>query len=117
MDGQIEYGKYKHVPWGISEAGYYAFDGDQNYQYRTFGVPGLGFKRNLTEDLVVAPYASLLALSLRPRQVMENIARLDELHMLGTHGFYESIDFSTPAPADRRRRTPSCVSTWRITRA
>jgi len=96
VDGQIEYGKNKHVPWGISEAGYYAFDGDQNYQYRTFGVPGLGFKRNLDEDLVVAPYASLLALSLRPREVMANIARLDELHMLGTHGFYESIDFSAP---------------------
>ena len=96
VDGQIEYGQDKHVPWGISEAGYYAFDGDQNYQYRTFGVPGLGFKRNLTDDLVVAPYASLLALSLRPRQVLENIARLDELHMLGTHGFYESIDFSAP---------------------
>nr|MBP7687213.1 hypothetical protein [Thermoflexales bacterium] len=96
VDGQIEYGKERHVPWGISEAGYYAFDGDQNYQYRTFGVPGLGFKRNLDEDLVVAPYASLLALSLRPREVMANIARLDELHMLGTHGFYESIDFSAP---------------------
>jgi cyclic beta-1,2-glucan synthetase len=96
VDGQIEYGKFKQVPWGISEAGYYAFDGDQNYQYRTFGVPGLGFKRNLDEDLVVAPYASVLALSLRPREVIENIARLDELHMLGTHGFYESIDFSTP---------------------
>ena len=96
VDGQIEYGKYKQVPWGISEAGYYAFDGDQNYQYRTFGVPDLGFKRNLAEDLVVAPYASLLALSLRPREVMKNITRLDELHMLGTHGFYESIDFSTP---------------------
>ncbi|MHB1319823.1 MAG: glucoamylase family protein, partial [Anaerolineae bacterium] len=94
VDGQIAYGKHKHVPWGISESGYYAFDGDQNYQYRTFGVPGLGFRRNLTDDLVVAPYASLLALSLRPRQVMENIARLDELHMLGMHGFYESLDFS-----------------------
>jgi cyclic beta-1,2-glucan synthetase len=94
VDGQIDYGKQKHVPWGISESGYYAFDADQNYQYRTFGVPGLGFRRNLTEDLVVAPYASLLALSFRPRQVMENIARLGALKMLGPYGFYESIDFS-----------------------
>ncbi len=95
VDGQIAYGKHKRVPWGSSESGYYAFDADQNYQYRTFGVPGLGFKRNLTDDLVVAPYASLLALTLRPRQVMENIARLEALHMLGTHGFYEALDFST----------------------
>jgi len=94
VEGQIDYGKRRNVPWGISESGYYGFDADQNYQYGIFGVPGLGFKRNLTEDLVVAPYASLLALSLHPHKVMENIARLDELQMLGTHGFYESIDFS-----------------------
>lgn len=94
-DIQIAYGSKKKVPWGISESGYYAFDANQNYQYRSFGVPGLGLKRDLEEDLVVAPYASLLALSLRPRQVMENIARLTKLEMLGTYGLYESIDFSS----------------------
>ena len=57
-------------------------------------MPGLGFKRDLDEDLVIAPYASLLALSLRPRKVMENIARLNKLQMLGMYGLYESIDFS-----------------------
>ena len=69
-----------------------------------------------TEDLVVAPYASLLALSLRPRQVMENIARLDKLQMLGTYGFYESIDFSPTATSRSAKRMPSCVRIWRITR-
>ncbi|MCL4393717.1 MAG: hypothetical protein M1482_02705 [Chloroflexi bacterium] len=82
------------MPWGISESGYYAFDANQNYQYRSFGVPGLGFKRDLDEDLVVAPYASLLALSLRPRKVIENLARLARMQMLGTYGLYESVDFS-----------------------
>ncbi|MGC9396239.1 MAG: GH36-type glycosyl hydrolase domain-containing protein [Anaerolineae bacterium] len=94
VDGQIAYGKHRDTPWGISESGYYAFDADQNYQYRTFGVPDLGFRRNPTEDLVIAPYASLLALSLRPHQVLENIERLDALKMSGMYGFYESIDFS-----------------------
>ena len=94
VDIQIAYGNQKKVPWGISESGYYAFDANQNYQYRSFGVPGLGFKRDLDDDLVVAPYASLLALSLRPRQVMENIARLFKLKLLGMYGLYESIDFS-----------------------
>jgi cyclic beta-1,2-glucan synthetase len=93
-DEQIAYGRQKNVPWGISESGYYDFDQNQNYQYRSFGVPGLGFKRNLAEDLVVAPYASFLALSLRPRQVLENMARLSKLQMLGTYGLYESVDFS-----------------------
>ncbi|MBI4786241.1 MAG: cellobiose phosphorylase [Chloroflexi bacterium] len=96
VDHQIAYGGDQNAPWGISESGYKAFDAHENYQYRTFGVPGLGFKRDLTEDLVIAPYASLLALSLRPRAVMENIARLDKLGMLGMEGFYESVDL-TPA--------------------
>lgn len=96
VDMQIAYGRKKQVPWGISESGYYAFDANQNYQYRSFGVPGLGLKRGLDEDLVVAPYASLLALSLRPRQVMENITGLLKLGMLGMHGLYESVDFSPP---------------------
>ncbi len=55
---QIAYGKTKGVPWGISESGFYLFDANNNYQYRAFGVPGLGFKRGLGDDLVIAPYAS-----------------------------------------------------------
>ncbi len=94
VDHQIKYAEQKSVPWGISESGFYAFDASLNYQYRAFGVPGLGFKRNLAQDLVVAPYASLMALSLQPRKVMENIARLTGLNMLGAHGFYEAIDFT-----------------------
>ncbi len=94
VDAQIAYGKQKKVPWGISESGYYAFDASQNYQYRSFGLPELGFKRDLDQDLVVAPYASLLALSLRPRKVTENIERLIKLQTLGTYGLYESVDFS-----------------------
>jgi len=91
---QIAYGRQKNVPWGISEAGYYGFDAQMNYQYRGFGVPGLGFKRGLSDDLVISPYASLLALSIQPQAVMKNIADLEKLHMLGLYGFYESIDYT-----------------------
>jgi cyclic beta-1,2-glucan synthetase len=93
---QIEYGREKNVPWGISESGYYRFDGNQFYQYRAFGVPGLGYKRGLADDLVITPHASLLALPLRPRAVLQNIGRLKQLGMLGMYGFYEAADF-TPA--------------------
>ena len=65
---QIEYGKKRGVPWGISESGYNAIDVHLNYQYRAFGVPGLGLKRGLAEDLVIAPYASALALIVAPRR-------------------------------------------------
>ena len=96
VEVQIAYGRRKGVPWGISESGYYAFDPNMNYQYRAFGVPGLGFKRNLAEDLVITPYASLLALPFQPQAVAENLTRLTEAGALGVYGLYEAIDF-TPA--------------------
>ncbi|MGW8318974.1 MAG: GH36-type glycosyl hydrolase domain-containing protein [Candidatus Promineifilaceae bacterium] len=93
---QIDYVHDKDVPWGISESGYYRFDGLMNYQYKAFGVPGLGLKRGLEDDLVITPYASLLALPLRPEAVMRNVERLTKLGMLGDYGFYEAVDY-TPA--------------------
>ena len=95
-DRQIEYGREKNIPWGISESGYYRFDANQFYQYRAFGVPGLGYKRGAAEDLVITPHASLLALPLRPGAVLKNMERLKQLGMLGMYGFYEAADF-TPA--------------------
>jgi cyclic beta-1,2-glucan glucanotransferase len=91
---QIAYARQHRIPWGISESGYYQFDAQQNYQYRAFGVPGLGFKRGLDEDLVVAPYASLLALPFAPVEVAENLTRLIELGAMGRYGLYEAIDFT-----------------------
>ncbi|MCG6533869.1 MAG: phosphorylase, partial [Syntrophales bacterium LBB04] len=91
---QIEYGREKNIPWGISESGYYRFDANQFYQYRAFGVPGLGYKRGLADDLVITPHASLLALPLRPRAVLQNMERLTRLGMQGMYGFYEAADFT-----------------------
>jgi cyclic beta-1,2-glucan synthetase len=91
---QRAYGRQKKLPWGISESGYYAFDANLNYQYRAFGAPALGFKRGLSDDLVITPYASLLALPLLPQEVVENIAHLTKLKMLGRYGFYEAVDYT-----------------------
>ena len=91
---QIAYGKAKGVPWGISESGFYLFDANQNYQYRAFGVPGLGFKRGLGDDLVVTPYASLMAIGYNPHAVAQNLGSLIELNNFGLYGLYESIDFT-----------------------
>ena len=66
------------MPWGISESGFYRFDANQNYQYRAFGVPGLGFKRGLGDDLVIAPYASLMAIGYHPQEVAQNLVELIE---------------------------------------
>ena len=94
VEEQIGYAAEKNIPWGISEASYYNFDAQQVYQYQAFGVPSLGYKRNLSNDLVVAPYASVLALPFKPQAVMQNLARLEHFKMWGLYGFYESIDFT-----------------------
>ena len=92
---QIEYGRVRGVPWGISESGYYRTDVHRNYQYRAFGVPGLGLKRGLAEDLVIAPYASAMALTVAPRAACENLQRLAREKREGIYGFYEAIDYTT----------------------
>jgi cellobiose phosphorylase len=97
---QIEYGRQRAVPWGISESCYNAIDMDQVYQYRAFGVPGLGFKRGLGDDLVIAPYASALALTVTPREACQNLQGMAEQGFLGDYGFYESIDY-TPSRVPR----------------
>ncbi len=91
---QIDYGVKRGVPWGISEAAFAAVDGNQIYQYQAFGVPGLGLKRGLEDDLVVAPYASTLALGIAPREAVRNLRRLARLGMRGPYGYYESIDYT-----------------------
>ncbi len=91
---QVAYGNHRGIPWGLSESGYNAVDAALNYQYRAFGVPGLGLKRGLGEDLVVAPYASALALMVDPEAACENLQRLAADGLLGRHGMYEAVDYT-----------------------
>ena len=100
MARQIAYGQQRGLPWGISESGYNAMDVHLNYQYRAFGVPGLGLKRGLAEDLVVAPYATALALMVAPEAACRNLQRLAAVGAEGRFGFYEAIDYT---PARQRR--------------
>ena len=90
----IEYAKAAGMPWGISESAYNMQDAGANYQYRAFGVPGLGLKRGLADDLVVAPYACLLAAPLRPKEVIANLEHLASEGALGPMGYYEAIDYT-----------------------
>lgn len=97
---QIAYGVSRKVPWGMSESGYNLTDVHLNYQYRAFGVPGLGFKRGLTDDLVIAPYASLMALMVAPKPACANLRRMSAAGLEGRYGYYEAIDY-TPARLTR----------------
>ncbi len=91
---QIAYGRKRRVPWGISESAYGDLDLNKTYQYKAFGVPGLGLKRCLEEEVVVAPYATLLAVNIDPDATVTNLKRLAELGLLQEYGFYEAMDFS-----------------------
>ncbi|SHN16741.1 GH36-type glycosyl hydrolase domain-containing protein [Roseibium suaedae] len=91
---QIAYGEAQGVPWGISESGFNARDVEFTYQYSPFGVPGLGLKRGLAGDLVIAPYATGLAAMLDPAAARRNYDALEEAGGLGAYGFYEALDFT-----------------------
>jgi cyclic beta-1,2-glucan synthetase len=90
---QTDFVASKRLPWGISESGYYQLDSQANYQYRAFGVPGLGFRRDLGDQLVVSPYSSIMALPFAPDAVVENLRMLEQLGAMGQYGFYEAIDY------------------------
>ncbi|MFL9923343.1 glucoamylase family protein [Herbaspirillum lusitanum] len=100
VERQIQYGAQRGVRWGISESGYNSFDASLNYQYRAFGVPGMGFKRGLGDDLVIAPYASVMALMVAPEQACMNLQKLSQEGAEGRFGFYEAIDY-TPSRLPR----------------
>ena len=91
---QIAYATKLGLPWGISESAYNARDLELTYQYSNFGVPGLGLKRGLRENRVIAPYATALAAMVDPRAAVANLKRLAEIGAQGSYGFYEALDYT-----------------------
>ena len=93
---QIEYGRERNLPWGVSESAFNARDREFTYQYSSFGIPGLGLKRGLGAEAVVAPYATGLAAMIDAKAAMRNFERLQKLGARGDYGWYDALDF-TPA--------------------
>ncbi|MGB3391381.1 MAG: glucoamylase family protein, partial [Pseudaminobacter sp.] len=91
---QIQYGRSKKVPWGISEAAYNGRDREMTYQYTNFGVPGLGLKRGLGHNTVIAPYATALAAQFMPHEAVQNLETLRTLGALGRYGYHDAVDFT-----------------------
>ncbi len=100
---QIRHGQRQGIPWGVSESGYYQLDAQKTYQYRAFGVPGLGLKQGLQEDLVIAPYATALALMVDPKSACMNLEAMASLGFMGRYGYFEAIDYtkSRVAPTEK----------------
>jgi cyclic beta-1,2-glucan synthetase len=101
---QIAFADNQKRPWGVSESAYNARDLELTYQYSNFGIPGLGLKRGLADNFVVAPYATGLATMVDPQAAQKNLVALAEVGALGRYGFYEALDY-TPArvPEGERR--------------
>ncbi len=106
IKSQMEYSKHLNIPWGISEAAFNVKDLKSNYQYKAFGIPWLGLKRGLADEMVVSSYGGILAIGEVPKEELENLKRLEQEGMYGKYGFYESIDY-TPERVERGR--VSCV--------
>jgi cyclic beta-1,2-glucan synthetase len=101
---QRQYAAELGVPWGVSESAFNAKDADLTYQYQAFGVPGLGLKRGLAEDVVVAPYAAMLALPIEPRAVVAGLESFSQQGAEGRYGYYEAVDYTAGrVPAGERR--------------
>ncbi len=95
VEVQRLYAAQRSIPWGISESGFYMFDAQRNYQYKAFGVPGLGLKRGLVQELVIAPYATFLALMVDPRAALANLKTMREKGFAGAYGLFEAIDYTS----------------------
>jgi cyclic beta-1,2-glucan synthetase len=117
---QIQYGEERDVPWGVSECAYNVVDRHGTYQYRAFGVPGLGLRRGLGDDLVVAPYATALAVMVEPAAAVENLRRLGNAGLMGGYGYYDAVDYTSrevdstegiPVGRKRRRLSGAVVRT------
>ncbi|MFR7634252.1 MAG: GH36-type glycosyl hydrolase domain-containing protein [Lachnospirales bacterium] len=107
---QKEYNKKLKIPWGISESAFNLKDLNNNYQYKAFGIPWLGLKRGLADEIVVAPYASMMAIIDEPIEVLKNLKQLEKLGMYNKYGFYESIDY-TPTRL-RKNEIKAIVKTY-----
>lgn len=94
IKAQKSFAKQKKIPWGISECAFYEFDNDENYQYKAFGVPGLGLKRGLEDEVVVSPYSTLMSLPFSWKKGFSNLKKLEEFGCIGRYGFIESIDYT-----------------------
>lgn len=91
---QMEYAKKLNIPWGFSESCFAIRDLNGNYQYKAFGIPWLGLKRGLEDDLVVSSYASVLAITEKPKEVVLNLKKLESQGMFDKYGFFEAIDYT-----------------------
>jgi hypothetical protein len=103
---QIRYARRRGIPWGISESCSSTLGGGDDYGYRAFGVPGLGLAPDLGKHLVIAPYAAALALVVAPREACANLAQLEQLGYLSSHGFYDAIDYTAELSRPGSPRAP-----------
>ncbi|MEK9144877.1 MAG: glucoamylase family protein, partial [Elusimicrobiota bacterium] len=115
---QQDYAKARGVPWGISECAYALVDRHDNYQYKAFGVPGLGLKRGLGDELVISPYATALAALIDPTAAASNLRRLTAEGLEGEYGYFDAVDYTprgdgeSPSPLKRRGPPGMVVKTY-----
>lgn len=104
VEGQKKYCRERKVPWGISESAFYNFDINRNYQYKAFGVPGIGLKRGLKDELVISPYSTIMALMIDTCGGIVNINRLIDDKLEGQYGLYEAVDYTRDRVTKKKKK-------------
>ncbi|MBW6410680.1 GH36-type glycosyl hydrolase domain-containing protein [Clostridium weizhouense] len=94
IKAQKSFAKQKKTPWGISECAFYKFDVNENYQYKAFGIPGIGLKRGLEDEIVISPYSTLMTLSFTKKSGIKNLKKLEKIGCIGRYGFIEAVDYT-----------------------
>ncbi len=106
------YAEDKGIPWGISECAFAKVEESGAYGYRAFGVPQLALQQD-EDRLVVAPYATMLALAIDPAEAIRNLRWMTKKQWFGTYGYYESADF-TPDVRPSRKQRYALVRSWMV---
>lgn len=92
VDIQIEYlTKEKRLPvWGMSPSA--TPEDHPSGGYAEFGIPELGAK-GYSDEGIVTPHASILAIGLAPAAVLENLRQLLRRYRIyGPYGMYDAVD-------------------------
>ncbi|MCD8088324.1 MAG: hypothetical protein LUE22_07035 [Oscillospiraceae bacterium] len=95
------------APWGNSESAFFSLDAGMDYRYKAHGTGALALRRDMDGELVIAPYASFLALCVHPKAAVKNLRRLKRMGMYGEFGFYEALDM-TPGRTGKKGEPVAC---------
>ena len=110
---QQQYAAEKGVPWGISESACARRNEAGDYHYEAFGVPTLALRKHESDQLIISPYSTFLALNVDAKAALANLHKMKSLGWFGRYGFCEAADYTVPRNWLGRQRW-ELVRSWMV---